>query len=267
MERVRNIWNVRNRSVLPYITFWRDDNGDMICRCSNQGPGTVQRGAGRHSSSCSSTCMVDLGSEERSCHTCDQDCRCSYVTRREDISRACERGNSNDGGQHGTKSSDDVNTDRKCYSCAECGRTFARRNNFYRHKITHSGQKPFACDDCGKAFSRRWTLVQHKLTHSGEKRHHCDDCGKSFAQRGHLVTHQLIHSGEKRHSCDDCGKSFTQRAHLVTHQLTHSDEKRHSCDDWENVCSPTLFSKPQTDTFSREASQMWRLWEIVCSPK
>ena len=94
----------------------------------NRGPATVQRGARRHSSSCSSAGTADLGSEDRSCHTYNQDCRCSYVTRREDnISRACERVNSNAGGKHGTKSSDDVNTDQNCYSCEECGKTFTSR--------------------------------------------------------------------------------------------------------------------------------------------
>ena len=99
---------------------------------------------------CSSAGTADLGSEDRSCHTCDRDCRCSYVTRREDISRACERGNSNDGGKHGTKSSDDVNTDRKCFNSAECGKKFARRNSFITTKTHIQGENRLHVTTVGK---------------------------------------------------------------------------------------------------------------------
>lgn len=51
---------------------------------------------------------------------------------------------------------------RKAFSCANCGRAFARREHLFRHIETmHHGQKDFKCDFCSRVFSRKDNMMQH----------------------------------------------------------------------------------------------------------
>ncbi|KAJ3104354.1 hypothetical protein HDU97_009327 [Phlyctochytrium planicorne] len=46
------------------------------------------------------------------------------------------------------------------FGCANCGKTFQRKQDLKRHEITHEGLKPFRCV-CGVAFSRSDALQRH----------------------------------------------------------------------------------------------------------
>ena len=79
--------------------------------------------------------------------------------------------------------------------CAECGKTFTKKDSFKRHMAVHTGSKPHSCLICLKHFARRSQLRQHLLIHTGKKPFVCDICGKGFTQKPGLICHRKIHPG------------------------------------------------------------------------
>uniref|UniRef100_A0A8C8VJE6 C2H2-type domain-containing protein n=1 Tax=Pelusios castaneus TaxID=367368 RepID=A0A8C8VJE6_9SAUR len=124
-----------------------------------------------------------------------------------------------------------IQADRKRYSCAECGKSYFRKQHLGRHKQSHTGEKPYVCTDCGKSFGRRATLSKHLRTHTDEKPYSCSDCGKSFTESSYLALHQKIHTGEKPYQCPECDKRFRLKGDLSHHYRTHTGEKPHKCSE------------------------------------
>ncbi|KAL0124425.1 hypothetical protein PUN28_006339 [Cardiocondyla obscurior] len=79
--------------------------------------------------------------------------------------------------------------------CAECGKTFTKKDSFKRHMVVHTGYKPFSCIICKKPFARRSQLRQHLLIHTGKRPFVCDICGKAFTQKPGLICHRKTHPG------------------------------------------------------------------------
>ncbi|KAM4030866.1 oocyte zinc finger protein XlCOF8.4-like [Anomaloglossus baeobatrachus] len=120
---------------------------------------------------------------------------------------------------------------KKSYSCLECGICFTSKSHLVTHQRRHTGEKPFACSECGKRFAQKPSLVLHLRSHTGEKPFPCLECGKCFAGKSALVVHLRTHTGEKPFLCSECGKCFAQKTHLVDHQRTHMGKKPFSCSE------------------------------------
>ncbi|XP_053568414.1 uncharacterized protein LOC128657999 [Bombina bombina] len=122
-----------------------------------------------------------------------------------------------------------IYTDKKAFSCSECGKGFTQKSHLITHQKIHTGEKRFSCSQCGKCFTQKSHLTTHQKTHTGEKAFLCFECGKWFSLKSTLIDHQKIHTGEKAFSCSHCGKCFTQKSSLVTHEKIHTREKAFSC--------------------------------------
>ncbi|XP_073436261.1 oocyte zinc finger protein XlCOF8.4-like isoform X2 [Dendrobates tinctorius] len=126
-----------------------------------------------------------------------------------------------------------IPTEKKPFSCSECGKYFQYKSRLLAHERIHTGEKPFSCPECGKCFIKKDKLLNHQRIHTGEKPYSCPVCRKRFSQRSYLLDHQRIHTGEKPYSCPECGKHFNHRSYLRIHQRIHTGEKPYSCPECE----------------------------------
>ncbi|XP_060940556.1 gastrula zinc finger protein XlCGF57.1-like [Limanda limanda] len=128
-------------------------------------------------------------------------------------------------------------TEKKMFSCPECGKIFNHRGHLNAHMKIHTGEKPFSCSECGKKCTERGDLNRHMKIHTGEKPFSCTECGKSFNHRSNLNTHIRIHTGDKLFSCSECGKIFNTRSDLKTHMRIHTGDKLFSCSECGKRCN------------------------------
>ncbi|XP_069605585.1 zinc finger protein 25-like [Ranitomeya imitator] len=124
-----------------------------------------------------------------------------------------------------------IPTEKKTFSCLECGKYFRNKSKLLIHERIHTGEKPFSCSECGKCYNYKSNLLTHYRSHTGEKPYSCPECGKCFNQKSHFLMHHRIHTGEKLFSCSECGKSFNQKSHFRIHQTTHTGVKPYLCQE------------------------------------
>ncbi|XP_076827251.1 uncharacterized protein LOC143473926 isoform X3 [Brachyhypopomus gauderio] len=128
-------------------------------------------------------------------------------------------------------------TEKKCFTCSYCGRTFARRQTLQQHERIHTGEKPFRCSECNKCFRQRSALRVHRKGHTGDKAFECFVCFKRFYRSGDLKAHLGIHTGVREHNCPVCSKGFGRPSDLRRHMQTHEadpvvvdvDRSPHEC--------------------------------------
>ncbi|XP_015684093.1 gastrula zinc finger protein XlCGF57.1-like, partial [Protobothrops mucrosquamatus] len=128
---------------------------------------------------------------------------------------------------------------KKPYSCAECRKSFNKKQSLRKHQGTHSTERPFACLECGSSFRLKQILVAHMASHIKERPFPCKQCGKCFAQERNVRSHQRVHTGEKPFLCMACGKRFGYKQHLVKHLRFHTGERPYRCPE----CGKTFRDK------------------------
>ncbi|XP_011862566.1 PREDICTED: zinc finger protein 41-like [Vollenhovia emeryi] len=108
------------------------------------------------------------------------------------------------------------------YECHICKRRMVTQENLDQHLLTqHEKRDKIVCAECGKTFAKKDSFKRHMVVHTGCKPHSCMICTKPFARRSQLRQHLLIHTGKRPFVCDICGKSFTQKPGLICHRKTH----------------------------------------------
>ncbi|XP_074528621.1 uncharacterized protein LOC141791855 [Halichoeres trimaculatus] len=122
-------------------------------------------------------------------------------------------------------------TEKRTFSCSECGKRFKRKACLVRHMIVHTKEKPFSCSECGKTFNDQRNLTRHMFVHTQEKPFSCSVCGKGFNQKPNLTRHMFLHSEEKPFSCPECGKGLITERDLTSHMLVHTQERPFSCSE------------------------------------
>ncbi len=72
-------------------------------------------------------------------------------------------------------------------SCAQCGRSFARREHLKRHLAVHDSENAYACSTCSKRFTRSDALARHEATHllstNGRKQKRFRSCASCVAAK------------------------------------------------------------------------------------
>lgn len=108
------------------------------------------------------------------------------------------------------------------YECHICKRRMVTQENLNQHLLTqHEKRDKIVCAECGKTFAKKDSFKRHMVVHTGCKPHSCIICTKPFARRSQLRQHLLIHTGKRPFVCDICGKAFTQKPGLICHRKTH----------------------------------------------
>ncbi|KAF7402640.1 hypothetical protein HZH66_004907 [Vespula vulgaris] len=108
------------------------------------------------------------------------------------------------------------------YECHICKRRMVTQENLDQHLLMqHEKREKIVCAECGKTFTKKDSFKRHMAVHTGCKPHSCLICNKPFARRSQLRQHLLIHTGKRPFVCDICGKAFTQKPGLICHRKTH----------------------------------------------
>ncbi|XP_062978384.1 gastrula zinc finger protein XlCGF57.1-like [Elgaria multicarinata webbii] len=139
---------------------------------------------------------------------------------------------------------------KKPHTCAQCGKSFGKRQDLRKHEGTHSPARPFACLQCGRRFRLKQILVAHLKVHVGERPFACGQCGKRFSQKHHVESHQRVHTGEKPFACTTCGKRYSQKQPLISHLRLHTGERPYRCAEcgkaFRNQATLTIHNRMHT---------------------
>ncbi|XP_034043650.1 uncharacterized protein LOC117525830 [Thalassophryne amazonica] len=122
------------------------------------------------------------------------------------------------------KSHYSLQSDSRCLTCTDCGKTFRRMYHLKKHILTHRRSAYgtcFECCHCPKNFSLPEELRKHIKTHVMESSGICPKCSQSFSSPEELQTHMEVH--EKSHVCTTCSKSFKLEYALKKHEEIHKE--------------------------------------------
>lgn len=92
-------------------------------------------------------------------------------------------------------------TEKKKFTCDDCGKCFSRLSALVAHQLHHPKRKRYQCPDCMLSYSHAATLFNHMKTCTSLKK----DSG-SLAKKEYNPTKTLL--GPKKYHCEQCGKGF-----------------------------------------------------------
>ena len=153
--------------------------------------------------------------------------------------------------------------DDSSLECNLCRRTFALRENWEQHMLSHldkiearpnselemkqlsivdsgsnaivlsakTGDVEYRCDACGKRYQEKGELEKHLVTHIVDKFYECPICSNAFATKFSLRKHVLNHlKGKgKPFKCELCEKAFNQKVNLRAHMSVHTGLREYKC--------------------------------------
>ena len=141
--------------------------------------------------------------------------------------------------------------------CLYCDKTFARKDNMYKHIRNVHDSTPelrkgkYECDDCKKTFIRKYDLYDHLRSIHGtepdktKKNHDCEWCKHSF--EGYVKRKPMLIGekevvicnvclgiyrnsiGAKTALCGICLRKFLSKKRRDKHMKCHTREKKHRC--------------------------------------
>lgn len=127
------------------------------------------------------------------------------------------------------KAKEEQDSNFKRFLCHICSKTFRQNTGLMFHMRTHTGYKPHVCKYCGRGFTSNSNCTNHERTHTGDRPFVCHFCSAAFAKSCTLKAHITTHTGEANYHCKTCGKSFRRLKYLKEHKFTHTGEKPYAC--------------------------------------
>lgn len=92
-------------------------------------------------------------------------------------------------------------TEKKKFTCDDCGKCFSRLSALVAHQLHHPKRKRYQCPDCTLSYSHAATLFNHMKTCSSQKKEN-----SSLTKKEYNPTKTLL--GPKKYHCEHCGKGF-----------------------------------------------------------
>ena len=150
------------------------------------------------------------------------------------------------------------------YTCKVCGKKYAHEVSLNRHAKSHKeSEVSIACEECGKTFTRRDNFWKHReRVHNlvninvdeimQKKDKKCNMCNKKFTSQSMLLAHVSLKAcsmqldAQEKFKCNFCDSSYAYKSALNRHRKTkHEDNiKVFKC----KKCKQTFSYK---STFSR----------------
>ena len=178
-----------------------------------------------------------------------------------------------------------ADSDKKVFSCQNCGAKYSTLPDLKCHKMLCYGSnasdssRPYKCDKCGCSYTRKYHLDTHKDRYHSNTSYSCGKCLKIYRAREDYLRHlrknsctaprsravsksseELILNSQRlnnvhRFQCKHCPKRFFRRHYLER----HIEEKHHAeWKDLENctICSPGS-SRNQSNAASPATAGEW----------
>ena len=96
------------------------------------------------------------------------------------------------------------------FECNECGKCFARKEQYFAHKKLHTGAQALCCRKCGKRMLVRRSENKHARVHVSTYPPFDCVCGRRFETNKALTEH-LAHREHHRPFVCVCGHQFKQK--------------------------------------------------------
>lgn len=83
---------------------------------------------------------------------------------------------------------------RYCCMNNNCGKEYTTKVNLKRHiLVAHAKSKRFTCEECDRSFASKQNLTEHIYLHSGDKPYECVVCRERFRHFSSLSLHSKYH--------------------------------------------------------------------------